>query len=86
MFRSYLRVYYQVGCEERKLGVLKVLLLFNVIFLYNLFWLYKNTQDAINGVVNVFVSVFLLVFSINSILIHFRHFLIFFDIDRNKCF
>ena len=30
-------VFPEVGYEERKLGVLKVLLLFNVIFLYNFF-------------------------------------------------
>ena len=39
-------VFPEVGYEERKLGVLKVLLLFNVIFLYNFLGLCKNLRTA----------------------------------------
>jgi len=38
-------VFPEVGCEERKLEVLQVLLLFDVIFLYN-FWGYMNLRTA----------------------------------------
>lgn len=40
-------VFPEVGYEERKLGVLQVLLLFNVIFLYNFFG-YRGISNSLS--------------------------------------